>query len=155
MSRRYLVGTDGSDVSRNTLKYVRSHLDPERDSVLVFGVADESNLVPYMVEDETAIGGIAFDEIREYLEGGAKEAVQEGISYLEEADFSVEGATEFGDPGSLICEKAEDEDVDAIILGREGHTTMGELLLGSVSHYVVHHTEIPVTLVPMPGSDDE
>jgi nucleotide-binding universal stress UspA family protein len=153
LSRRYLVGTDGSEVSQKALEYVRTRFDPERDSILVYGVADESNLVPYMVEDETAIGGIAFDEIREYLEDEAEEAVQDGVDSLREAGFTVEGATDFGDPGSLICEKAEDESVDTIILGREGHSTMGELLLGSVSHYVVHHTAVPVTLVPETDRD--
>jgi nucleotide-binding universal stress UspA family protein len=153
LSRSYLVGTDGSEVAQNALEYVRTQFNPERDRILVYGIADESKLVPYMVEDESAMGGIAFDEIREYLEEEAENAVQAGVDYLKAEGFTVDGTTDFGDPGSLICQKAEDDGVDGIVLGREGHSTMGELLLGSVSHYVVHHTTVPVTLVPDPDAD--
>jgi nucleotide-binding universal stress UspA family protein len=60
-----------------------------------------------------------------------------------------------GNPGEEICEYARKTDVDSIIMGRRGRGEVRELLLGSVSQYVVHHTDLPVTLVsPSTGTED-
>ncbi len=148
MNGQLLVATDGSDASEKAIEYTRDRFEPDRTSILLVSVADESTLIPYGVGGETAIGGVGFDEIRENLEAKANEVVEEGKQTFEGKGFSVEGRTYFGDPGSLICEVAREVDAEAIILGRKGHTTVGEVLLGSVSHYVVHHSDRPVILVP-------
>lgn len=154
MSRFCLLATDGSDVSRRAIDFVVSNYDSERDRILVLSVADESQLVPYVMGDEAAYGGLELEEIRERLEEQTEDAVEEAKETLSTAGFDVEVRTVFGDPGEEICETARSEPVDTVVMGRRGHTTVGELLLGSVSHYVVHHLECPVTLVPS-GTEDE
>jgi len=52
-------------------------------------------------------------------------------------------------PGHLICETAKEEKAASIIMGRRGLGTISRMLLGSTSDYVLHHTNIPVTVVPM------
>lgn len=52
-----------------------------------------------------------------------------------------------GDPNSKICELAESWGADLIILGRRGHKGLREMLLGSVSNYVVHHASCSVFVV--------
>lgn len=153
MSRLRLLATDGSDVSGRAVEFAASNYDPEEDRVLVLSVADESQLVPYVMGDEAAYGGINLDEIRDRIEERAEDAVREAEGTLTAAGFDVEVRTVFGDPGEEICDTARSEDVDSVIMGRRGHTTVGELLLGSVSHYVVHHLKRPITLVPA-GSED-
>ncbi len=148
MSGYYLLATDGSDVSDRAMDHVLETYNPEKDQILVFSVADESKFVPYLMGDEAAMGGVNLDEIRERIEEQAEEAVRDGADKLEEAGFSVDFEWDFGDPGTLICEYARQKDVDAVIMGRRGHTRVGEILLGSVSHYVVHHLDRPVTLIP-------
>jgi len=51
-------------------------------------------------------------------------------------------------PGHLICETAKDEKAASIIVGQRGLGMISRMLLGSTSNYVVHHTNIPVTVVP-------
>jgi nucleotide-binding universal stress UspA family protein len=148
MSGYYLLATDGSSVSERAVNYVLNTYTPREDRILVLSVADESKFVPYLMGDEAAIGGVNLDEIRDQIEDQAEEAVQETTETLEEAGFEVQSQWEFGDPGSLICEVAREEDVDSVVMGRRGHSRVGELLLGSVSHYVVHHLDRPVTLIP-------
>jgi len=51
-------------------------------------------------------------------------------------------------PGHLICEIAKEEKAASIIMGQRGLGMISRILLGSTSDYVLHHTNIPVTVVP-------
>jgi len=52
-------------------------------------------------------------------------------------------------PGHLICETAKEEKAASIIVGQRGLGAISRMLLGSTSDYILHHTDIPVTVVPM------
>jgi len=52
-------------------------------------------------------------------------------------------------PGHLICETEKKEKAASIIMGQRGLGMISRMLLGSTSDYVLHHTNIPVTVVPM------
>ncbi|SRR5579883_1748543 len=61
-----------------------------------------------------------------------------------------------GSPGRSICEWARQLDVDLIVLGRRGRSGLNELILGSVSNYVMHHAHCAVLTVqhpPQPTTD--
>ncbi len=49
--------------------------------------------------------------------------------------------------GRQICESADVHGVDLIVIGSHGSSHTGELLLGSVSQYVLHHASVPVLVV--------
>ncbi len=48
----------------------------------------------------------------------------------------------------VILEHAEKYKAGLIVMGTHGHSALGDMLLGSVAHKVVHRAEAPVTLVP-------
>lgn len=52
--------------------------------------------------------------------------------------------------GSVICSEGKTEHVDLIVTGTRGIGTARRTFLGSVSDYVVHHTDCPVCVVPPP-----
>ncbi len=52
-----------------------------------------------------------------------------------------------GNAGEEILRPAEKEEVDTIVVGRRGLSTASELLLGSVSHNVIHNAPCPVVIV--------
>jgi nucleotide-binding universal stress UspA family protein len=60
------------------------------------------------------------------------------------AGVSTELSQLFGNPGKRICECAKSWDADLILMGRHGRTGIGELFLGSVSNYVLHHAHCAV-----------
>lgn len=74
-------------------------------------------------------------------------------SHAEKA-LAVEVKAEFsqnvGSPGRTICEVARSWDADLIIMGRRGRSGLSELLLGSVSNYVLHHAPCSVLTVQHP-----
>jgi nucleotide-binding universal stress UspA family protein len=52
-----------------------------------------------------------------------------------------------GGPKALI-EFAGSEEADVIVVGRRGRGGFAELVLGSFSHHLVHHSHTPVIVVP-------
>lgn len=50
-------------------------------------------------------------------------------------------------PGPAICTFALNWQADLIVLGHRGHSGLTELLLGSISNYVVHHAPCSVHIV--------
>ena len=52
-----------------------------------------------------------------------------------------------GNPGRVICQYAQDNHVDLIVIGRRGHSTLSEMLIGSVSSYVLHRSHCSVHIV--------
>jgi len=56
-----------------------------------------------------------------------------------------------GNPAKSISQMAESEDADLIVIGSHGHRSMTDrLLLGRVSHAVVHLSSVPVMVVKEP-----
>lgn len=58
-----------------------------------------------------------------------------------------------GDPGREICVAARNWDADLIVVGRRGRSGLTEMVLGSVSNYVMHHAHCDVLVVQ--GRDEE
>jgi nucleotide-binding universal stress UspA family protein len=83
-----------------------------------------------------------------------KEEIEKVSSWLEyccqQASIRSIPATftyEFGNAGKEVCRIAKSWDADLIILGRRGHQGITEILLGSVSNYVLHHAHCSVLVV--------
>lgn len=52
-----------------------------------------------------------------------------------------------GTPGRAICDLARTWDADLVIVGSHGRKGLSEMLLGSVSNYVMHHAPCSVLVV--------
>ncbi len=76
------------------------------------------------------------------LRSFTKKAIAAGV----DAEFSQIT----GYPSSTICDFARSCNADMIVIGRRGHSGLKEILLGSVSNYVVHHAPCSILLVQTP-----
>ncbi len=79
---------------------------------------------------------------------------QEGIDFLAmlckqatKLGITTEFTQNFGEPGKIICEIAQNWQADLIIVGRRGRVGLSEFFLGSVSNYVLHHAPCSVLTV--------
>lgn len=78
---------------------------------------------------------IGLESLRHHVEQAIAEGIQATVQQ------------EIGDPGKTICEVAKREGTDLIIVGSHGRKGLGELLIGSVSSYVVHRAPCSVLVV--------
>lgn len=52
--------------------------------------------------------------------------------------------------GHTICDIAKANKAKLLVIGQRGLGAIRRTFLGSVSDYVIHHTHVPVLLVPPP-----
>ncbi|MHB1398696.1 MAG: universal stress protein [Trichloromonadaceae bacterium] len=57
---------------------------------------------------------------------------------------------EEGAPAEFILQQAQKLGVDLIVMGSHRHTVLGEALLGTTTHKVLHKSTIPVLVVRIP-----
>lgn len=62
----------------------------------------------------------------------------------------IEPRAMLGDPFSVICRVAEEDQVDLIVLGSHGRTGLSHVFLGSVAERVVRHAPCPVLVARLP-----
>lgn len=78
--------------------------------------------------------------------------VQSQADEAKAAGVNAEFCQFSGSPGLTICDVARNWEADLIVIGRRGHLSkLEELLLGSVSNYVLHHAPCAVLVVPRFG----
>ena len=77
-----------------------------------------------------------------------QQATQLGVK----AEFSQN----IGEPSRIICDIAQNWEADVIVIGRRGRRGLSELLMGSVSNYVLHHASCSVFTVQgiIPGENE-
>jgi nucleotide-binding universal stress UspA family protein len=92
-----------------------------------------------MLELEGEIVEETTEELKLWLRSFCREATGRGIPT--EYDYLT------GEPGQKICDLAKNWGADLIVLGRRGKKGFSELLLGSVSNYVLHHASCSVLVI--------
>jgi nucleotide-binding universal stress UspA family protein len=84
------------------------------------------------------------------LENGIKKAdkiISKSIRISDKEEMGVDYKTTSGRPGSEIIKYAQKNKFDLIVIGARGLGSGKELLLGSVSSYVIHKSKTPVLLI--------
>jgi len=86
-------------------------------------------------------------DMQDRLEQAANAALAATDAVLKQAGAQSELRTEWGHAAEVICNVAESENFDVIVMGKRGLGQITGLLLGSVSDRVVHRSRIPVLTV--------
>jgi nucleotide-binding universal stress UspA family protein len=83
---------------------------------------------------------------RAYEEKGLA-MLQQFAKQARSSEVPIEYTQTVGAPGKIICELTRNINADLIVIGRRGHSGLNELVMGSVSNYVVHHADCSVLVV--------
>ncbi len=76
-----------------------------------------------------------------------KERLQQFQERAQESNVKASIAYDAGGPGALICKNAQAWGAELILLGRRGRSGLTELMLGSVSSYVLHRANCSVLVI--------
>jgi nucleotide-binding universal stress UspA family protein len=80
------------------------------------------------------------------LISAAEKTLAEGEALVPDG-IPVSGRTAVGDPGAELVRRAGAADHDLIVMGSRGRGAVRSAFLGSVSHFVLNHTTVPVLIV--------
>ena len=146
---KVLIAVDDGTESHDAIQFARDHL-PHDAEVIVLNVAQ------YAVAAAGTMGTFAMGsygdamltaETQERLasdaEDTAKRTVEEAGAMIGADDARVV----HGDVGPTICEVAEEERVDLVVLGTHDRGRFARLWFGSVSDHVLHNAPCSVLVV--------
>jgi nucleotide-binding universal stress UspA family protein len=80
------------------------------------------------------------------LINSAEKILAEGEALVPDG-IPVSGRTAAGDPGLELVKRAAAGEHDLIVMGSRGRGAVRSAFLGSVSHYVLNHTTVPVLII--------
>ncbi|MGC4376817.1 universal stress protein [Fictibacillus sp. Mic-4] len=139
---KLLVPIDGSEVAERAMQTAVS-LCQKREGethITLLHVAS----VEYYPGMAVASVNINLDET---VSKEGEELLQESLNKIKNAGIHVDSVLLKGYAAKEICEYANENGYDMIVIGNRGRGAFGELILGSVSHKVLHHAKCPVLIV--------
>lgn len=132
---RILLASDGSTNSFKAAEEVFRLAGPLQAEVTVVAVIPQLSAT------------VLPSEIHETMENNAKTVLEKNKEFFDKKGLEIKTLMERGNPGTVICGLAEEDDYDLVVLGSSGLGNIGELFLGSVSNKVVHCIKKPVMIV--------
>jgi nucleotide-binding universal stress UspA family protein len=155
MFHKILAAIDGTETSHDVFKTALDIAKADRANLVLLHVLsfEEQNSVsipiPTGLEYFKAVDNKTLEIYRERWQTYEQQSL-DLLKSLAERATAAGVITEFqqvaGSPGRQICEFAESADVDLIVMGHRGISGVNELLVGSVSNYVLHRAPCSVLM---------
>ena len=142
MTLRILIPVDEKLGAIRAANYLISLKDVLKPVVSILTVYDISLIEGHgIVEDfQEKIEKVAVEK--------ANKIVDEFKNKFEKADIFVENSYAVkGNPGEAICMEAEKLNVDMIAISPNNQSELVYFIVGSVTHYIIHHSSVPILLV--------
>jgi nucleotide-binding universal stress UspA family protein len=140
-----VVGVDGSEGAGHALDFAIKEA-AVRGSRLRMVSAWE---IPPSVLASVVASKEFYEEFRENAIAVARDAAAR-VAELEPSVEHEEVVVE-GQAAKALLSNAGDAEL--LVVGRRGHGSFREMLLGSISRQVVVHAKCPLVIVPLPGQD--
>ncbi len=139
---RILVPVDGSALGDAALPWAKELA--KRTNAMLFLVhailwSAPVGIMDYAVSFERQLMAKLRQKAREHMDSVVSELEKEGLNFSSDL---IDGK-----PQKVIVDFAKERSVDLIIMSTHGRTGASRLVLGSVTHQVVHATDVPVLVI--------
>ena len=141
MFKKILVATDGSEASLEAARLADRYAEK--------GMADEIHLVTVGTDFADGKLGVtlpSFDDLNSYQIKQGEKILEDTAKVITHAEKLVQKSL-LGSAATVICDYADKNGCDLVIMGSHGSGQIKGLLLGSVSTRVLHYCNVPVTIV--------
>jgi nucleotide-binding universal stress UspA family protein len=135
---KILVPIDGSAASLRALQYVTSHAG-------AFGSDITLIHVHLPVPAGRASSWVGKDALNTYYTEESDEALAGAKAHLDSLSIKANIVKCVGDPGTEVAKAAGA--CDLIVMGSQGRTALGNLVMGSVATRTIAQSKVPVLLV--------
>lgn len=139
---RIAIAVDGSD---NSLRAVREAMSianalKEKPALLLLNVHLSALISP-------VAKGIDRHQIEQYMDQIAEEELKEAKNILTAAGQAFTVVKGHGEVAATIIDIIKKENLNLLIVGGKGRSSISDLILGSVTTKLISHSPIPVLVV--------
>ena len=132
-----LFPTDFSDNAEHAFAYVRKLADCGAKRITLLHVQDQGRIDKHLKARLEEFNRIDTDRLQR---------LRDELKKLGVKKVSIE--LPYGSPKKEILDRVGGNEISLVVMGSQGRGYMGDIFLGSVSHAVTRHSEVPVLLVP-------
>ncbi|HEY9638934.1 MAG TPA: universal stress protein [Coleofasciculaceae cyanobacterium] len=160
MFKKILVALDHSPMARSLFEQALLLAQEQHASlVLVHVISMEDEAMygtdplyvnPIYGAPGPTIGAEVWYEQWQLFRNRCLEQLQNFAAQATQAGVETECTQVTGSPGKMICHLASLSGADLILVGSRGRSGISEMLLGSVSNYVLHHAPCSVLVIKSP-----
>ncbi|HNR69292.1 MAG TPA: universal stress protein [bacterium] len=132
-----LFPTDFSDNAEHAFSYMKKITESGAKRITILHVQDQEKIDRHLknrLEEFNQIDTERLQRLKKDLEKAGAKDVRTELPY--------------GLPKKEIINRIGQQDISLVVLGSQGRGYFGEIVLGSVSHYVARHSKAPVLLIP-------
>jgi nucleotide-binding universal stress UspA family protein len=140
--RRIVVGADGSTASLRAISWAA-----RRAAEIGGEVVAVHAIQPFWMIDGIANSEDMAAAYKGWQDDMARVLEEQWCAALRSAGVPYRSLSVEGGPAALLG-VANREQAELVVVGRSGRSGLSELLLGSFSHHVVHHSSVPVVVIP-------
>ena len=150
MAATLVLGYDGSDCSKAALQRTAELASQIADATVVVVYAYEFSIgyVPTGMAESPLMMSAEFDDHVELVRGYADEQVRQAAEELVKAGVRAEPRVEEGRPVEVLLQAAKDTGAALIVVGSHGEGAVSAAFMGSTALKLLHHSELPVLVVP-------
>ena len=145
---KILLPVDGSEASLDAVRHALHLVDNGLAATFVLANVQTPATLYEIV---TAHDPVVIDQVSA---AAATHALEVAEVLLGEAEVDWERDVGNGDPSHVLVEMIERHGVDAVVMGARGLGAARSAWLGSVSHWLLQHGAVPVTVVRQRDADD-
>ena len=138
---KILLAVDGSHVTRRMLSYIAAHdelLGPGHEYTLVTVVPPVPSYAATFLEAKT---------LDVYYREEAEKVFHPIRSFTEQQGWNVKLVHASGHAAEVIAALAESGHADLVVMGAHGHSSLANVVLGSVATGVLARCKVPVLLI--------
>jgi len=141
MATKVLVPINGSEASQRVLDALITNRERFPVTLTLLHIINTHKLAYRMIPD------FQIAMVQERAEKAGTALLDEARERLAMAGISTISRLETGDPRELICQIANEEKFDLLVIGRHGMGEIRDVLFGDVANHVLHKATVPVLLV--------